>query len=416
MELVSPAGNLEKLRFAYLYGADAAYIGVKDFSLRAKADNLSGENYAFCSEIKNGKKLYGAVNMYFREADLEKLEQSLDFLSISPFDAFIVSDLGAYRVLKDRFPHMKFHLSTQANCMNSDAVRFYRDIGFSRIILGREATLTEIESIKTKVPDVELEVFAHGAMCLAYSGRCFLSSYMAERSANRGSCAHPCRWDYKLIEEGERPGEFFPVFEQDGFTTILSSKDLCLFDHIRELHNAGIDSLKIEGRMKSVYYTALVTRSYRKAIDAARSATSQNSAFRNGFLEDAMPAPLEAYRNELFKVSRREFTTGFLFGSQEVNIPTKISYRRDYQFLGTVNTELEAGVYEIEVKNRMRSDDTIEYIGPDILFIRDTAFTLCGETGEVLEKANHGNYCTLHTDKPLKPGYIIRKKMKEDGP
>ncbi len=410
MELLSPAGNLEKLTFAYLYGADAAYIGIKDFSLRAKADNVSGKNYAACREIKNGRKLYGAVNIYFHEEDLEQLEQSLDYMALYPFDALIVSDLGAYRVLKHRFPHMKFHLSTQANCTNSDAARFYRDIGFSRIILGREVSLTEIERIKTKVPDIELEVFVHGAMCLAYSGRCFLSSYMAQRSANRGTCAHPCRWDYKLIEEGERPGEYFPVIEQDGFTTILSSKDLCLFDHIRKLRDAGIDSLKIEGRMKSVYYTALVTRSYRKAIDAVQSSSVQNDTFR-----DETRGLLDAYRNELFKVSHREFTTGFLLGGQDVHVPTELSYRRDYQFLGTVDKELGSGVYEIGVKNRLSSHDTIEYIGPDVLYIEDSGFELYGETGGPLEKVNHGTYCTLHTDKPLKSGYILRKKMKAAG-
>ncbi len=398
MELLAPAGNVEKLKYAYLYGADAAYIGIKNFSLRAKADNLYDQEYKIIREIKGGKKLYGALNIYFHETDMDRLRASLDYIGEYPFDAFIISDIGCINLLKGKFPDTPLHLSTQANCTNSEAAKLYRDLGFTRIILGREVTLKEIEKIKKAVPNVELEAFVHGAMCLAYSGRCFLSSYLAGRSANKGYCSHPCRWSYRYLEEEERPGEYFPVVENDGFTTILSSKDLCMFDHLQEMIQAGIDSFKIEGRMKSIYYTALVTRSYRKALDV---------------LIKNIDEDLSPFREELTKASHREFTTGFYFDKSDVEIPTEKSYVGDYQFVAAVSSITETGLFKLDVKNKIKSDDLLEYIGPDISFVQDHGFVLLDENNNPLEKVNHGSSCFLRTDALLKPGYIIRKPVIE---
>ncbi|TVR34082.1 MAG: U32 family peptidase [Spirochaetaceae bacterium] len=274
MELLSPAGNSEKLRWAYLWGADAAYIGLHGFSLRSRADNFGLQEFAELKRIKAGRRLYCALNIYFFDHDIAALERALEQVDHGIFDAFIVSDLGILPTLRRRFPDTELHLSTQANCVNSEAARFYRDLGFSRVVPGRELSLAQIAAIKNTVPDLQLEVFAHGAMCLAYSGRCFLSRWMSDRSANQGDCAHSCRWNYRLgvdplvLEEQQRPGEYYPIIEADDFTEILSSRDLCMIDHLAPLRDAGVDSLKIEGRMKSVYYTAVVTRAYRAALDA----------------------------------------------------------------------------------------------------------------------------------------------------
>ncbi|HDQ14724.1 MAG TPA: U32 family peptidase [Sediminispirochaeta sp.] len=400
MELLAPAGNLEKLKYAYLYGADAAYIGISSFSLRSRAENFSGDQWREIARIKGRKKLYGAINIFFHNDDLRQLEENREYLSLYPLDAIIVSDLGAYTLLRRLFPEQRFHLSTQANCINREAARLYYDLGFSRVILGRETSLSEIREIKDTVPELELEAFVHGAMCLAYSGRCFLSSYMAGRSANQGDCTHSCRWNYRVLEEKQRPGEYYPVLEnpEEGYTTILSSKDLCMFDHIEELRRAGLDSVKIEGRMKSLYYTAVVTRSYRKALDTL------------GERDNADGAELDAYRQELYKVSRREFSTGFYFGLRDADQTTSLSYHRRYQFLGTLGPMLANGRYQLDVKNQIRSGQEIEYIGPDILFRKDRHFKLYDEEGRAVEKADHGRSYSIETSVPVEEGYILRQK------
>lgn len=399
MELLSPAGNLEKLAYAYQYGADAAYIGIRSFSLRARADNFSSEEWREIKRIKGGRKLYGAMNIFFHNNALKELESNIDYIARYPFDAFIVSDLGAYSVLRRFFPNKRYHLSTQANCINPESARMYRGMGFSRIILGREATLEDIAEIRTAVPDIELEAFVHGAMCLAYSGRCFLSSYLADRSANEGDCTHSCRWNYRVLEERERPGEYFPVLEGEDFTTILSSKDLCMFDHLAALEDAGVDSIKIEGRMKSLYYTAVVTRSYRRALDQLGGSEGRGLSLA--------PA-LDPYREELFKISRREFSTGFYFGRRDADETTSKSYLRQYIFNGTIGRALPDGRHSLDVKNQIRSAVPIEYIGPDILYIEDPDFTLYDENGRPVEKADHGKSYTIRTSVPVQPGYIIR--------
>lgn len=398
MELLAPAGNIEKLKYAYQYGADAAYIGIKNFSLRAKADNFGRDEVEYIKEIKGDKKLYCALNIFFHHDDIKQLERDIDQFADYPFDAFIISDIGILNILKKHFPDRELHLSTQANCVNGESAKIYRDLGFSRVILGRETPLKDIIEIKQSVPDLELETFVHGAMCMAYSGRCFLSKMMTDRSANQGSCAHSCRWTYKVLEERERPGEYYPVEEGDNYTTIMSSKDLCMIDYIQELKDAGIDSLKIEGRMKSIYYAAVVTRAYRKMID---SKMGQN-------IPD-----LEGFREELFKVSHREFSTGFYFDKEDIEESTTKMYERQYAFLGSVGEKDEEGRWIIDVKNQIRLTDEIEFIGPDLLYVKCENFKLYDDKGAEVEKADHGKYYTLTTDTPLEEGYIIRKKSQK---
>ena len=395
MELLSPAGNIEKLYYAYEYGADAAYIGIKNFSLRAKADNFSADEYEAICRVKGNKKLYTALNIYFHDSDIETLEKESDYIHQYPLDGFIVSDIGILGFLKKNFPDKELHLSTQANCVNTEAAKMYRDMGIKRIVLGRELSLKEIEAIKNNVPDLEIEVFAHGAMCLAYSGRCFLSKYLADRSANQGDCAHSCRWQYRVLEESERPGEYFPVVQGENFTSILSSKDLCMIDHLKELRDAGVDSIKIEGRMKSIYYTAVITRAYRKQLD---------------FIEGVSKEDPKPYVDEIFKVSHREFSTGFYYGKDEIEMPTFKSYMSEAQFLGSIEEQAGDGIYRLDVKNQILSSDSIEYIGPDLLFMKDEGFTLLDEDMQTVPKTDHGKIAYLKTDKKLKKGYIIRKK------
>jgi putative protease len=400
VELVSPAGNLDKLKYAYLYGADAAYIGVRSFSLRARAENFNSDEYGKILRIKGSKKLYGALNIYFHQEDLKALEEQFDYLAHYPFDAFIISDIGVLKLIKKRFPEIELHLSTQANCINSEAAKMYRDMGFKRIILGREMSLDEIAALNEKV-DIELEVFVHGAMCLAYSGRCFLSRYMADRSANRGDCAHSCRWQYRVLEEDERRGEYYPVVEGDGFTTILSSKDLCMIDYLADLKAAGVDAVKIEGRMKSIYYTAVTARAYRKSLDSLEGKPVEN---------------LSAYKDDLGKVSHREFSTGFYFKKDEIETPAYASYIRPYIFLGGIEDKVSENTYLLSVKNQIREKDTLEYVGFDILSMEDRGFSLLNEKKERVEKADHGKIVYLQTDKTLKAGYLIRKRIPESRP
>jgi len=409
MELLSPAGSLEKLNYAWAYGADAAYIGLRGFSLRAKADNFGEKEREHILKIKGNKKLYCALNIYFHNQDLKSLEAQVDSFRDYPFDAFIISDPGVIPLVKKYFPGKELHLSTQANACNWRAVEFYADMGFSRVILGREVSLDEIAEIKARVPHVELEVFAHGAMCLAYSGRCFLSSWMTGRSGNDGSCAHSCRWNYRVkgageeelprdlfLEEEERPGEYYPIEEGENFTTILSSKDLMMIDHLDQLKSAGVDSVKIEGRMKSIYYTAIVTRAYRKAMDR---------------LEGIDVPDYPAYREELFKVSHREFSTGFFFDKKDIEEPTEKSYQREYLFMGSLGEEIEPGLFHLNVKNKIRRGDPLEIIGPDCLYLADNAFRVYNEAGNEVEEADHGKLYTIRLSVTAGENYILRKKI-----
>lgn len=395
MELLSPAGNLEKLEFAYAYGADAVYIGMERFSLRAKADNFSEDDSKRVASLKGDKKLYCALNIFFKDQDLSDLENQMEILTLFPFDAFIISDLGVLPFLRKYFPSTPLHLSTQANCLNAEAAKIYRDLGFSRIILGREMDLESIRGLKTKLPALEVEVFVHGAMCLAYSGRCFLSAYTTGRSGNRGDCAHTCRWEYRVLEEKERPGEYFPVEMGDNFTTLLSSKDLCMIDYIPQLLEAGIDSVKIEGRMKSIYYTSVVTRAYRQAIDQAKGIPRCN---------------LSAYISDLYRISHREYTTGFFFKDPEIHHSTEKSYIKSHTLLGTVDKKAAPRLWKINVKNSLHRGEEVEFIGPELPIHVEHSLDLTDLKGNPIDVAHHGKgeYC-IRTDAPIHPLCIIRR-------
>ena len=317
MELLSPAGNVEKLYYAYAYGADAAYIGLKKFSLRVKADNFYDDEYKKVIELKKqfpGKKLHCALNISFHNSDIDNFISNIDYFKAYPIDAFIVQDIGIVPILQKHFPEAALHVSTQASCINREAVKMYKSLGFSRVVLGREVSLKEIREIKDAVPDMELEAFCHGAMCIAYAGRCLMSAYLTGRSAQAGACTHTCRWDYDVLadpkkakelaesgalvlREKKRPDSYFPVYEGDDFTAVLSSKDIRMVEHLKDMKDAGLDSLKIEGRMKSVYYVALVTRAYRWALDALGGVSSAQEA--------------QLFIDELENVSHRESGTGF---------------------------------------------------------------------------------------------------------
>ena len=361
MELLSPAGNVEKLYYAYAYGADAAYIGLKKFSLRVKADNFYEDEYKKVIDLKNkfpGKKLHCALNISFHDEEIDSLKQNLDYFRQYPIDAFIVQDIGIVPLLQKEFPEAKLHLSTQASCVNSEAVKMYKSMGFSRIVLGREISLEQIKRIKNSVPEMELETFVHGAMCIAYAGRCLMSAYLTGRSAQSGFCSHTCRWNFKIaesenkdshiisekeakeiaqsglltIEEEQRKGEKFPVFEGDDFTAVLSSKDLRMIEHLEDLKNAGVDSLKIEGRMKSVYYVAMVTRAYRKALDALEGKITD---------EEATP-----YIAELENVSHRESTTGFYYNKSDADKTTSGASDSKYQLAAEIGSEVSDSEFE----------------------------------------------------------------------
>lgn len=396
-ELLSPAGDLEKLRTVYTYGADAAYIGVSDFSLRENGTRIDENSIEALKNIRSefkGKKLYGAINMFFFDDDIEKLKNSIPLIKALALDGVIVSDIGVGSILKNAIPHLPLHLSTQASCTNSESVKLYKTLGYSRIILAREVNLENIKRIKDAVPDMELEAFVHGAMCMAVSGRCMLSSMCTGRSANRGECAHTCRWKYRLaLEEEERPGLFMPIEENGRFTTLLSSKDLSMIDYLDELKNAGLSSLKIEGRMKSTYYAAIVTRAYRKALDKDPNAL--------------------LYKAELEKVSHREWTTGFFFDKEKDDFaPPRDEYIRSYKFLGTFEKEVQPNIWSIDIKNQISSKRNIECIGPDIISENLGKVTPLDENFVEAEHIDHGKIGYIKTDFPLQKGYILREEVK----
>ncbi len=441
MELLAPAGNLEKLKAAYLYGADAAYIGISGFSLRAQADNFRPEDAAQVAAIKGARKLYGAFNLHCKDTDICRLESAIDSIKSYPFDGLIISDIGLLPLMQRHFPGVELHLSTQANCLNSQAARIYRDLGFKRIIPGREMTLAEIAAMKQAVPDLEIEAFIHGAMCLAYSGRCFLSAWMTGRSANQGDCSHSCRWKYQLcldgnneeairnltqsgalmLQEAERPGESFPIYEGDGFTSILSSRDLCLIEHLAAFRDAGVDSLKIEGRMKSAYYVAMVTRAYRRELDRIEGRSTETEAEVRPFID------------ELYKASHREYSTGFFFDATEIQQPTSRSYEASHLFLGSLEVELSPDPawlnghdcdaqgldrlkrrwhrYVVDIKNKLESGRPLEFVNPQTASASLTDFFLVDVTGRDCRHALAGRYHELYVPCRLEPGTLFRKTL-----
>lgn len=351
-ELLAPAGNMEKLQTAIHYGADAVYLGGTDFGLRNLADNFTIDQMAIALDYCHSRnvKAYLTINSYPHNNALPKLESYLQQVDSLPFDAYIVADPGVIDLVREISPERELHLSTQANTINWRSALYWKKQGINRVNLARETTLEAITETVSRT-GMDVEVFVHGALCISYSGRCLLSSAMAGRDANQGECAHPCRWNYHLVEE-QRPGEYFPVLEDENGTFIFNSRDLCLLEHLPEIITAGAASLKIEGRMKGINYVASVLRIYRQALDEYFADPSAYRC-RTEWLE------------ELSKLSHRGYTTGFLFGEpRNVGQEYHSAYIRSHEFVGRVEQLQEDGAAVIEVRNRIKAGDELEFIGP----------------------------------------------------
>lgn len=401
-ELLAPAGNLENLKIAILYGADAVYLGGEDFGLRARAKNFTLEQLAEGIKFAHirGKKIYLTLNIIPHNEDLVGLPEYLLKIRELKVDGVIVSDPGIFSMVKDTIPEVEIHLSTQANTTNYATVNFWYKLGVNRIILARELSLEEIkEIVKKSPPDMKLETFVHGAMCISYSGRCLLSNYLVNRDANRGDCAQSCRWKYFLMEE-KRPGQYIPVYEDEKGTYFFNSKDLCMIEYLPLLIDAGISALKIEGRMKGGYYVAAVVKAYRSLIDQY-CANPDKYTFNKKYLD------------ELRKVSNRGYTTGFYFSRPDGKEQRydSVGYIQNYDFTGLVcDYNPENQMATIEQKNRMFAGDEIEIFGPDDDFFVQKIEKMWDENGEEIEVAPHsGQIIQIKTAKPVKPWYIARK-------
>lgn len=401
-ELLIPASSLEVLKTAVIFGADAVYIGGEAFGLRAKAKNFTPEEMregiAFAHE--HGVKVHVTANILAHNYDLEGARAYFKELSDIKPDALIVADPGMVMLAKENCPGIDIHLSTQANNTNYMTFRFWYDQGIRRVVCARELSLKEIKEIRENIPaDMEIESFIHGAMCISYSGRCLLSSYFTGRDANHGACTHPCRWKYSIVEE-TRPGEYLPVFENERGTYIFNSKDLCMIEHIPEMMDAGIDSFKIDGRMKTALYVATVARTYRKAVDAAASS-------REAY-EKILPWCLE----EISKCTYRQFTTGFYFGKPDENtqIYDNNTYINEYIYLGIVG-ETEGNTVGIEQRNKFSVGEVIEIMKPDGTNRETKVLSIVNEDGEEMESAPHPQQKLKVTlDAPALSYDILRKK------
>lgn len=404
-ELLAPAGNLEKLKLAIMYGADAVYCGGHNYGLREGADNFSLEELKEAVEFThdNDSKIYVTVNMIPHNDDLIGIEQYLHQLENIGVDALIISDPGILKILKREGIKIPLHLSTQANAVNWASISFWQEQGFERIILARELSKNEIMEIRDK-SSISLEMFVHGAMCISYSGRCLLSNYMADRDANRGRCAHSCRWRYYLMEE-QRPGEFYPVFEDESGTHIMNSKDLCLIEDIPDIIETGVDSLKIEGRMKSLHYVSTVTSVYRKAIDTY-------------LLDPDKYVFKEEWLQELKKVSHRGYTTGFFHGKPgaEVHNYQSSAYQRSYDFMGIVRQYLpKESEAVVEVRHKFFKGDIVEIMGPGIKSFLNKIDYIISENGEMVNDAPHPKeLIRISVSKPVKPYYILRREKVDE--
>ncbi|MGN0131980.1 MAG: U32 family peptidase [Lachnospiraceae bacterium] len=379
-ELLIPAGSLEVLKTAVIFGADAVYIGGEAFGLRAKAKNFSPdemrEGIAFAHA--HGVKVHVTANILAHNYDLEGAKAYFRELAEIKPDAIIVADPGMVMLAKENCPDIDIHISTQANNTNYMTFRFWYEQGIRRVVCARELSLAEIRQIRENIPeDMEIESFIHGAMCISYSGRCLLSNYFTGRDANHGACTHPCRWKYAVVEE-TRPGEYMPVYENERGTYIFNSKDLCMIEHIPEMLDAGIDSFKIEGRMKTALYVATVARTYRKAIDAAMTSP------------EAYEKILPWCREEISKCTYRQFTTGFYFGKPDENtqIYDNNTYINEYIYLGIVG-ETEGNFVRIEQRNKFSVGETIEIMKPDGSNVETKVLSIFNEDGESMESAPH---------------------------
>ena len=406
-ELLIPASSLEVLKIAVIYGADAVYIGGEAFGLRAKAKNFSmeemreGIRFAHEHEVK----VYVTANILAHNEDLEGVREyfkELDsFAKEEKPDALIIADPGVFMIAKEVCPDIERHISTQANNTNYETYRFWYGLGAKRVVSARELSLNEIKELRANIPDdLEIETFIHGAMCISYSGRCLLSNYFTGRDANQGACTHPCRWKYSIVEE-TRPNEYMPVYENERGTYIFNSKDLCMIEHIPELMESGIDSFKIEGRMKTALYVATVARTYRKAIDDYK--VSPELYKKN----------LPWYLDQISNCTYRQFTTGFFFGkpSDEAQIYDNNTYLKEYTYLGIVGEQNEEGLYRIEQRNKFSVGEEIEIMKPDGENLTVTVKRIVDEDGADMESAPHPKQ-VLYIDlgHPLEKYDILRRK------
>jgi putative protease len=445
VELLAPAGDLEKLRTAFLYGADAVYVGLEGLSLRGAAGSMDGralrEGVFYAHE--RGKKVYAALNLFARNTDIGAAQKTAALLADAGADAAIVSDPGVFAILRRFAPELPIHISTQANCTNYESAAFWHGLGAKRVVLARELPLTEIAEIRARAPKaLELEMFVHGAMCVSYSGRCLISSYLTGRDANRGDCAQPCRWSYSLVEE-RRPGEYMPVVEDGAGTYLYNAKDLCLIGHLPQVLASGVTSLKIEGRMKSAYYVATVVSAYRAALDDYERAGRGAAAYK----------PDPALLAEVSKTSHRAFTTGFAFGPADgaagmvgdraaheagrgaasasggiggadgadgevdgadgggMQSFAGAAYIRAYDVVAVVRScDAATCLAEVEQRNRFFAGDAIEVMVPLAGYFCDTVRDLTDVHGTPISAAPHAQMTArLRLSRPVPPGAILRK-------
>ncbi len=394
IELLAPAGDLEKLKIAVLYGADAVYLGGTSFGLRAKAKNFNDEEMAEGVKFAHNHnvKVYVTCNIFAHNEDFEKMAEYFKFLESIGVDAILVADPGVFSVAREVVPNMDIHISTQANNTNYKTALFWKKLGATRIVMARELSLREIKGISEKIPDdLEIEAFVHGAMCISYSGRCLLSNYLSGRDANKGACSHPCRWKYAVVEQ-TRPGEYMPIEEDERGTYIFNSKDLCMIENIPDLIDAGIMSLKIEGRIKTSFYVGTIIKAYREAID--------------DYIKDPKIyfGKKDYYLEEVKKASYRGFTTGFYYGkpNQNEQIYTTSSYIRNYDFIGMVlEYDKKSGFATIEQRNKFVVGEKIEFLrakGENFEMVVEEMFD---EEGNAISEAPH-------------PQQIIKLKVGKD--
>ena len=399
-ELLAPAGTFEKMETAFRFGADAVYFAGKKFGLRAFAGNFTDNEIEDATRYAHslGKKVYITINILAHENDFDGLKEYLDELVKYKVDAVIVSDLGIIEFIREYAPSLTIHVSTQANILNSYAINFLAKLGVKRIILARELSIEEIKQIKAKIPDdIELEAFVHGAMCIAYSGRCLLSNYLTGRDANRGACAQACRWEYTITEKS-RKGDQYQIEEDQRGTYILNSKDLMMIKHLNELEQAGVTSFKIEGRMKSPYYVANVVNAYRRALDKGDKITKEE---------------LEVLENELMKSSHRRYTTGFYLGEKDRECLESSSPVQTYEYMAYVIENSDGEKTLIEQRNRFKIGDELEVLSPNECFNKTIKLTkMTDENGNDLQDAkNVQQKIFIYTNLPLEKGDILRKKI-----
>ena len=401
IELLAPAGNLEKLQSAFHFGADACYIGGNAFNLRGMSANFKNPELEEAVKLAHSinKKIYITLNIFAHNKEIDHLPEFIKFLDSADVDGVIVADLGVFQLVREIAPDLDIHVSTQANNTNWRSVKLWKDLGAKRVILAREMSLDEIKEIREKVPDIQLEVFIHGAMCMAVSGRCLLSNYFTARDANRGVCAQSCRWNYKVVAEN-RPGQYHDVVEDEEGTFIFNAKDLCTIEFIDKLIETGVDSLKIEGRMKSIYYNSIVVKQYREAIDLYLKGEYKYNP---------------KWLHELQTISHRLYSKGFYLGKtteEDQNYNTNLSYSQTYQLVANVLEKRENNQYLLQIRNRLSSDDEVELVRPagDPQKFRITEF-LNTKNDEIVNVVHPNTLALITSELEMEPKDLLRVKL-----